>query len=64
MHPAADDYFFMSKSMCGQVRACVAKSMSSRCLVRPAADDDFLKLLSSLQNCVMDLKKNYFLLSP
>ena len=59
MRPAADDDFFMLKSMCGQVLV-----LPSRRLVRPAADDDFLKLLYSLQNCVMHLKKNYFLLSP
>ena len=30
----------------------------------PAADDDFIKLLYSLQNCVMHLKKKYFFLPP
>ena len=34
---------------------------SSRRLVHPAADDDFVKLLYSLQNCVMYLKKKIFL---
>ena len=33
-----------------------------RRLVRPAADDEFVKLLYSLQNYVMHLKKNYFFL--
>ena len=33
-------------------------------LVHPAADDDFVKLLYFLQNFVMHLKKNYFLLPP
>ena len=41
-----------------------AADISSQRLVRPAADDDFVKLLYSLQNCVMYLKKNYFLLPP
>ena len=45
----------MSKGTCGQVLV-----LPSRRLVRPATDDDFVKLLYSLQNCFMPLKKNYF----
>ena len=36
--------------------------LPSRRMVRPAADDDFVKLLYSLQTYVMHLKKNYFFL--
>ena len=42
----------MSKATCGQVLV-----LPSRRLVRPATDDDFFKLLYSLQNCFMPLKK-------
>ena len=41
-----------------------AAYISSKHLVHPAPDDDFVKLLHSLQNCIMHLKKNYFFLPP
>ena len=40
--------FYMSKCTCGQVLV-----LQSRRLVCAAADDDFVKLLYSLQNCVI-----------
>ena len=46
---------YMLKCMCGQVLV-----LPSECLVCSAADDAFVKLLYSLQNCVMHLMKNYF----
>ena len=45
----------MLKGTCGQVFL-----LQSRHLVQPAADDDFVKLLYSLQNCAMHLKKKKF----
>ena len=54
------DWFPTSSSTAGQGAA----DINSQRLVRPAADDDFVKLLYSLQNCVRYLKKNYFLLPP
>ena len=53
-------FCYMLNSTCGQVLV-----LPSRRLMQPAAnDDDFVKLLYSLQDCVMHLKKNYFLLPP
>ena len=49
---------YMLKHTCGQVFV-----LPSWCLVHPAADDDFVKLLYSLQNCVMNLKKKISLSS-
>ena len=46
------NYFTNSSSAAGR----------SRHLVHPAADDVFVKLLYSLRNCFMHLKKKYFLL--
>ena len=45
----------MSNSKTGQVLV-----LPSRHLMHLAADDDFVKLLYSLQNCAMHLKENYF----
>ena len=50
---------YMSKCTCGQVLV-----FPSQRLVHPAADDDFLKLLYSFQNCVIHLKKKNFFLPP
>ena len=59
LRPAADDDFFhMSKRMCGQVLM-----LPSRRLVIPAADDNFVILLYSLQNCYA-FEEKVFILPP
>ena len=45
----------MSNCTCEQVLV-----LPSQCLVHAVAGDDFVKLLYSLQNCVMNLKKKIF----
>ena len=52
------NFLYMSKRTCGQVLV-----FPNQRLVHPAADDDFVKLLYSLQSCVMRLKENHFFLS-
>ena len=54
---AVYNFLYMSKRTCGQVLV-----FPSQRLVHPAADDDFVKLLYSLQSCVMRLKENHFFL--
>ena len=55
------NYFTKSPSA---ARQPTSANISSRRLVPPAADDDFVKLVYSLKNCVMHLKKSFFFLPP
>ena len=54
---AVYNFLYMSKRTCGQVLV-----FPSQRLVHTAANDDFVKLLYSLQSCVMRLKENHFFL--
>ena len=56
---AAGDDFVICRNTGGQVFV-----LPSRSLMHSAADDNFIKLLYSFQNCVMHLKKTYFFLPP
>ena len=53
------DKDFMLKCTCRQELV-----LPSSCSMHPGADDVFVKLLYSLQNCVMYLKKKNFFFLP